>query len=380
MLTIRQLEILQVRIPLRLTFRHSLAARSESESVMVRVSSQGGEAGYGEAAPRGYVTGETAESVEQALADELGPPLLGQSFGDFAEVTADIEATLSTLPRNRHAAFCALELALLDLAGKVFGCSAGTVFGPVVIPVAEYSGVISADGREAALRMAAQMKQFGFRQVKVKVGRDADEDLALLRALRDLLGPAAGIRVDANAAWTAEEALGRVEQWAELSVEGIEQPLAADDWKGLAWLTARSPIPIIVDETLASRDDAERLIGERACHAFNLRISKCGGLVNTRYLRDLASRAGIGFQLGAQVGETAILSAAGRHFATRSRGTLFCEGSFGSLLLEEDVGDRDLTFGPAGRAPTLEGPGLGVEVDAGRLSRYVRKTRVIGGV
>ena len=109
-----------------------------------------------------------------------------------------------------------------------------------------------------------------------------------------------------------------------------------------------------------------------------MRISKCGGLVSSARIRDLATRNGIGFQLGAQVGETAILSAAGRQFATRSAGLLFAEGSYGAILLEEDLGRTDLTIGPRGLAPALEGDGLGVDIDQERLARYTMGTWKVG--
>jgi muconate cycloisomerase len=133
-----------------------------------------------------------------------------------------------------------------------------------------------------------------------------------------------------------------------------------------------------VDESLASFDDGRVLIERKACHVFNLRISKCGGLLGAFRLRDLARQAGLGFMLGAQVGETAILSAAGRQFATRSQDLLFCEGSFGSFLLENDIGVQDLTFGREGKAPALDGPGLGVEIDQARLAGLVTERMTIG--
>jgi muconate cycloisomerase len=159
----------------------------------------------------------------------------------------------------------------------------------------------------------------------------------------------------------------------------VEQPLPPEDLDGLVWLTARSPVPIVADESLASLDDAERLAGRGAAHVFNVRISKCGGLLNAGRIRDRARASGIGCMLGAQVGELALLSAAGRHFATRSPDLLFLEGSYGRLLLEEDVGEPDLTFGPGGRAGALDGPGLGIEVDPARVERFVRHRSRIGG-
>ncbi len=364
--------MIELKIPFRFTFRHALSARSRGDSVLVRATGADGLQGYGECAPRSYVTGETSETVRSALANHLLPAFQGATFSTFGEAAAALAETLEGLPRERHAAFCALELGVLDLAGKTFGVSAGEVLGPVLQDEVRYSGVVSADGEEAARRALQAIAGFGFQAVKVKVGRDAAVDRAVLESARSLLGAECSLRVDANCAWSRDEALRRIEDLARFRLDGVEQPLPAEDLEGLAWLTARSPVPIIADESLASFEDARRLLEARACHHFNVRVSKCGGLLNAARIRDLGARAGTGCQLGAQVGETALLSAAGRHFATRSAGVLFLEGSYGTLLLEEDLAREDLTIGRGGLARSLPGPGLGVEVDPVRLARYAK--------
>jgi muconate cycloisomerase len=133
-------------------------------------------------------------------------------------------------------------------------------------------------------------------------------------------------------------------------------------------------VPVVADETLCSLDDARVLIDRRGCDVFNIRISKCGGLVNAARLHDLAAAAGLRCQLGAQVGETGILSAAGRHYATRRDGLLWFEGSYGAILLEEDLTAPDITVGHGGRAPALRSPGLGVAPVPERLERYRTET------
>jgi L-alanine-DL-glutamate epimerase-like enolase superfamily enzyme len=371
MLKLQQVDVMTVVIPFRITFRHALAARSEGEVIVVRTVDAENRVGFGESVPRDYVTGETIATVRETLRQILVPPLLGGSFSSFDEVAAILKDLLDSLPRNQHAAFCALELSLLDLAGKAFGRSAGLVAGKTESPEVCYSGVISADGVEEALGWCKKMSALGLRQVKVKVGLSADADREILKGARRILGDDCSLRIDANCAWQPEDALRYLETYAAIRLDGVEQPIAHDDIDGLAWLTKRSPIPVIVDESLASFEDGRLLIEKQACHIFNIRISKCGGLLGSCRLRDLAREGGVGFMLGAQVGETAILSAAGRLFATRSPDLRFCEGSFGSFLLEQDIAMQDLTFGPGGKAPAISGNGLGMEVDEERLERLI---------
>ena len=375
---IKKASILEIGIPFKFTFRHALASRNKGHGILVRVEDEEGRTGWGESAPRDYVTGETATSVITALESSLVPAFLNKSYQEFEEVAAEIEGILATLPRNQHAAFCALELAVMDLAGKVFGRSCGDLVGPTCQDTMFFSGVISADGVESAAKACELVKKFGFTRVKLKIGLSPKDDQEILRCARDILGDEVGFRVDANCAWTAEEALKSLEALQEFNLEGVEQPLAGNDLEGLVWLTERSPTPVITDESLASYEDAQTLVDRRACHVFNIRISKCAGLVNSVRIRDLALRNDMGCMMGAQVGETAILSAAGRHFAARSPQLMFLEGSYGTILLESDVATRDLTIAPGGRAEALDGFGLGITVDETLVNPHVSNRLELG--
>src|SRR5262245_60884938 len=128
---IRAAEVFKVSIPFRFGFKHAGAERNRGDSVILRLEDGEGCSGFGECAPRTYVSGESSETVAAVLAGRLLPPFLNTRFSTFQDVVAALRTAAGSLPRDQHAAFCALELALLDLAGKVFGCSAGEVVGPV---------------------------------------------------------------------------------------------------------------------------------------------------------------------------------------------------------------------------------------------------------
>ena len=114
------------------------------------------------------------------------------------------------------------------------------------------------------------------------------------------------------------------------------------------------------------------------CDLFNIRLSKCGGFIPSLRLVQLARRHGLGCQLGCQVGETAILSAAGRHFASSVADLRYLEGSYDHHLVREALATRDFTFQRGGKAPALAGPGLGVVIDSAALARVtVRKVQLI---
>jgi L-alanine-DL-glutamate epimerase-like enolase superfamily enzyme len=362
-------EISTVAIPFRFGFRHALAQREVGDSVLLTVRDSRGRRGHGECTPRDYVSGETSRSVVDALSRWM-PDWLGRGFQSFEELVRELAHAAVNLPRDEHAAFCAFELAWLDLGGQVFGRSAGEPLGPIAAPRIRYSGVVSAGGRDEAAKACAAMKKLGVSCVKVKVGAECEADLEVLEAVREALGSTASIRVDANAAWDAETALARLRDFERFGLDGCEQPCGARDLDGMAWLCARSRVPVIADESLVSLEDARALIERRACHVFNVRISKCGGLLGAGRIRDLARAGGLETMLGAHVGETAILAAAGRHFAARTPGLCFAEGSYGKLLLEADVSDAmDLGHGGIGAAILRDG--LGIDVDLERIAPYV---------
>jgi muconate cycloisomerase len=368
-LTAREAELAVLAIPFRFGFRHALAERDVGSGVIVTVRDGEGRTGHGECAPREYVTGETPRTVCGTLSRSL-PGWLSRSFASFAELTEALARAATDLPRREHAAFCALELALLDLGGKVFGRPAGEPLGPPLEQRVAYSGVISASGKAAAIEKCRAMRELGVASVKVKVGADGAADREVIAAVREVLGEAASLRVDANGAWDRQTALARLRELEPFHLAGCEQPCAPDDLEGMAWLTARSPVPVIADESLVSLQDAVQFAAQRGCHVFNVRISKCGGLLGAGRIREVGRAAGIGTMLGCHVGETAILAAAGRQFAARTPDLRFAEGSYGKLLLEADVSDAmDLGAGGIGIVPT--GAGLGVHVDLARVAPYV---------
>ena len=358
-----------LRIPFVESFSHSATERRWSDSVVVRVRDEAGTEGFGEGAPRPYVTGETVETMLDHLASALWPQVAKREVPPVA----DLEDVAAWLPETHvagalvpHASRAALELAVLDCALRRADRPLGALMWPRRHSVT-YSGVVTAGPVERAVRHARQMRAIGLRHIKVKVG--FPDDVARVSAVREVLGPETSLRLDANGAWSFDRAVEVLTAVARLGIAAVEQPLPRGPIEELARLRQATPVPIMVDESLVTQADAEALIAARAADFFNVRVSKCGGLARSRALAAAAAAAGVGVQVGSQVGETAILSAAGRHLAASLPDVAFVEGSFGMLLLAEDVSVESVRFGHGGDAPILTGPGLGVRVVEERLRR-----------
>lgn len=215
------------------------------------------------------------------------------------------------------------------------------------------------------------MRLYGFSQCKVKVGMTPDDDPVRLRRMRRWVGSRMDLRVDANEAWSPDQAAGRIEALLPAKISCVEQPVHHDQVGCLAEIRQQVPVPLMLDESLTGRFDAERAIAEGLCDVFNIRISKCGGLLRSWRLAGLAQQAGLAFQLGCHPGESSILSAAGRHFLTSVAGARYREGSADGHLLKHQIADPPLTFGYGGWAPALVGPGLGVHVVESELRPFI---------
>lgn len=366
MTRVARVELFTATLPFRFSFGHALAERASSTNVYVRVTLDDGTVGVGEGVPREYVTGETEESALAALRDRWVPALLGLVLDHPGEVPAALERVATSARHGSAdvvggAAWCALELAVLDAAGRRFGRSVREWLGPLRAPVVTYSAVIpfTRPGRLAVLALAVRLLRIP--HVKLKVGLGLERDLRALHVLRRCVGRGADIRVDANAAWSPDEALESIARMRPYGVSAVEQPVEAADLRGLARVTAATPELILVDESLRTSEEARALIAAQACNGFNVRVSKCGGLLASARIAALGAEAGLTIVVGAQVGESGFLSAAGRHLAA-AVAPRWVEGSAGALLLREDLSEERQLPGFGGRARPFIGAGLGVRI------------------
>lgn len=381
---IAALSAFHVRIPLKRQIKHASHQRQDTENVVVRCVLEDGTEGHGEGVPRDYVTGETVESVLDLLKNADLKSQRQKCF-DYGQVIGMVEHL--QLPSvagdlrccQSNAARCAVELAILDAYGKHFGKTLSDVVPQIAPEITQtlrpirYSGAVtSATGRKLHF-LGLALRVFGFRQIKVKVGIEGQNDPKRLKTLRIWLRRSVDLRIDANEAWNAEEVEERIQALIPFKISSVEQPVPHAQVFSLRTLRHRIKIPVMLDESLCSMIDAEQAVSDQTCDLFNLRISKCGGFIATLKLAQFAAKHSLGYQLGCQVGETAILSSAGRHFATRVAGIRFLEGSYDRYLVQESLATRDITFGWGGWARPLPGPGLGIHVDPEALERVTKQ-------
>jgi len=396
-LVISRVTLRPLAIPLRQKFAHAGAAREVAEPLVVSIELADHTVGHGETHPRPYVSGETIDTAIADIRRILIPLLVNMRPANFGEALESIAALPFTddVGRPITAARAAVELALLDAYSRAFNRSLEAIGGfleelafipPGSSQAATYSGILSggsADqnpGRKSRDDLARKLRRsirrmcwFGLRDFKLKVG-DADDDARLRNAAEALAGRIARgkarLRIDANFAWTLDQARRQLNAWRDLPISSVEQPLPRghlDDWKQLA---IDSPFPIMADESLVTPADAEALTAASPRIGFNIRISKNGGLIPAMRLAAHARRYETPYQLGCMVGETSILSAAGRWFLNLVPGVRFAEGSYGRFLLTDDIATPRQNLRYRGRIRPISGPGIGVRVDEHKLNQY----------
>lgn len=384
---VTELTAYHVRIPLRTTVRHASHARTDTESLVVRCRLDNGIVGWGEGLPREYVTGETIDSAWQLLQTTDIRRQLAGPWAGIPDAVASLDRFQLTRPAiddrdcYGNSVRCAIELSVLDAVCRAEQkpLSAVTALLPETMAIranhdrVRYSAVFTAMSLFAQINRAVKLRLFGFRAAKVKTGVEGVDDRAMFRRLRFLLGRSFELRLDANEAWACANLDAKLAPLLPFGLTSVEQPVPHEQVDGLSQLRGRVGVPLMLDESLCSLVDARRAIERGTCDLFNIRLSKCGGILNSLRLAALAHQAGLGYQLGCQVGETGILSAAGRHFATSVSGIRHLEGSFDRFLVRERLTVEDITFGYGGLAPALTGAGLGVTVDEAAVARVTQR-------
>jgi L-alanine-DL-glutamate epimerase-like enolase superfamily enzyme len=350
-MTLSALRVRELRIPFKVSFRHAAAERSQTSSVWVEAVGTDGSIGYGESCPRTYVTAETPATAAEFIATHEAD--LVRSVTDVPSLRAWMHGHREGIDRH-PAAWCAVELALLDLIGRTRSVTVDALLElPPVAGSFRFSAVLGDSAAEVFAAQATQYRDQGFTDFKIKLSGDGSRDRAKVEQLRRWNLPALRVRADANNLWrNAEDAIVFLRD-LEFPFFALEEPVAANDYRALAEISDALSCAIVLDESLLRAEQIERLAvsAGRAPERWfaNVRVSKMGGLLRSLDVVAAARAAGLGIIVGAQVGETSVLTRAALSVAQAAGPALVAqEGAFGTHLLQWDVCDPPLMFGRAG--------------------------------
>ena len=339
------------------------------EYLLVRVETDQGDVGIGEAPVDIGFFGQTLEEVQAAIDDYLGPQIVGLDAFDREYALHRIDY------RGNSCAKSGIDLALHDLLGRALGVPVCALLGGSHrrrVPVAiEIAGGAPHDMAEACLAYMAK----GVRAFKPKIGGYPDEDADRLRAIREAVGPDVSIRADANQGYSPKEAirLCRLAETHGVGLELLEQPVPAWDLQGMAAVRRSVETLIEADESCYTIHDAMQLIRHEAADVLNIKIAKAGGLYRAKQIAALAQAAGLKCVLGTAFG-LGVKIAAKLHLAASTVAVTdaveFTEiGLHDNLLAPPGAADLALPLDD-GCLPVPDGPGLGVELDETKLAQY----------
>jgi L-Ala-D/L-Glu epimerase len=365
-MTLHSLESSELAIPFKGAFKHASAERRATQSLWIRARAQSGGEGVGEGCPREYVTGECISTalafVERHRAGWIADLRDIHSLKDWV-------ATHQSQIDAHPAAWTAVELALLDLFGKLQRYSVERLLDlPELTGHFQYSAVL---GDGSIEQLAAQLREFlkaGFNRFKIKLSPDRRENLAKVRLLAQAGIASDAVRADANNLWHDADTCIRELKSLNYRFMALEEPLEPRDFTGLVSVAQSLNTQIILDESVTREAHLDLIPPSPGRWIVNCRVSKMGGLLRSLRLLQSAKSRSLGIIVGAHVGETSVLTRAALTLASTVGNALFAqEGAFGTHLLSHDVADPPLMFGAHGlidvAATGLPGrAGLGLNV------------------
>ena len=284
-----------ISVPLRVPFKTALRSVNSVEDVIVEIHTDTGAIGYGEAPPTGAITGDTTGAIIGALKDHIIKTIVGRDVEDFENL---MQAVQKCIVKN-NSAKAAVDMALWDLYGqlhkipvyKMLGASRNKIITDITISV---------NDPDEMARDAINAIERGYDCLKVKVGISPELDVARLKAIRDAVGSAPMLRIDANQAWTPKQAVRILNQMQEsgLDIELVEQPVKAHDFEGMKYVTERSYVPVLADESVFSPEDAMKIMQMGAADLVNIKLMKCGGIYNALKIASAAEVYGVECMIG----------------------------------------------------------------------------------
>lgn len=285
----------RISVPLRVPFKTALRQVNSVEDIIVEIHTDTGEVGYGEAPPTGAITGDTTGAIIGAFQDHIIKTLVGRDVEDFENLTRDVQKCIV----KNSSAKAAADIALWDLYGKKYGIPVYRMLGASRNPIIT-DLTISVNPPEEMARDAVNAVERGYDTLKVKVGIDPSLDVERLSAIRAAVGDKPRIRIDANQAWSPKQAVKLLNQMQErgLDIELVEQPVKAHDLEGLKYVTDRSYVPVLADESVFSVEDALKIVQLQAADLINIKLMKCGGLTNALKIATLAEVSGVECMIG----------------------------------------------------------------------------------
>ena len=292
---ITEVRLGKISVPLRVPFKTALRSVSSVEDVIVEIHTDTGAVGYGEAPPTGAITGDTTLAIVGAIQDHIAKSIIGKEVDELETLLQTVQKCIV----KNTSAKAAVDMAIWDLYGQLYKIPVHKLLGgarkSIVTDI-----TISVNPPEEMARDALDAIKRGYDCLKVKVGANPALDVERLSAVRKAVGSEVCIRIDANQAWQPKEAVRILNEMQDkgLKIEFVEQPVKAHDFEGLKYVTERSYVPVLADESVFSPEDAMTIMQMGAADLVNIKLMKCGGLYNALKIASAAEVFGVECMIG----------------------------------------------------------------------------------
>ena len=363
------IDTIPVSIPIdpKRAVRGGGGAHLVSEFVIVLVHTDEGITGLGEVSCTPVWSGEDYRSAIRIIETYIAPALIGEDPRAIEAIGLKLKKAIANNPFTK----AGVETACWDILGKAAGLPLYRLLGGPVRNHVTTKFSVTGMPADIAAEVALGAVEQGFRAMKVKVGVEPDADVARVRAVREAIGPDVYLGVDANGGWSPGQAATTIPRLLEYDLKFVEQPVPALD---MAWMTdvrARTPLPIIADESLYSVQDAMALARSGAADVFSIYIGKGGGVNAARKVAAIAEGSGLTCTIGSNL-EMGIGMAAMIHLGMAlpaiDSPNFPCD-ILSNFYYESDYLAEPLSIEP-GSARPFEKPGLGVELDPDKIRHY----------
>lgn len=344
----------EIALPLARPFKTALRTVETVNDIVVRVTTDDGQIGYGEAPPTAVITGDTKGSILCAIQEFIAPNLIGMDIEDMECLQKKLHGCIL----KNTSAKAAVDMALYDLYGKRWGAPLYKLLGGAKKEI-ETDITISVNPIDEMVADSVDAVKQGFRVLKVKVGKEGKADVERIAAIRQAVGKDVLIRVDANQGWTAKQSISIISAMEDkgLDIELVEQPVPAHDLDGMRAITRQVATPILADESVFSAEDAVHIIQTGAADLVNIKLMKTGGIGKALQICSVADIYGVECMMGCML-ESRLSVAAGAHLAAAKGCITKCDLDGPSLCSVDPYKGGPVFDGAAIRMS--DDPGIGV--------------------
>lgn len=372
-----KVECLPVSTPLKKPVIMPNTRITSIDSVVLKITADDGTVGFSDSGDTSsWYRGELQESIIAMICNVIAPRVL---LGEDPRHIEKIVGKMDLLVRDNNQAKATVDFALHDLKGKLLGVPVYELLGGRTATASRQGWVLSAGKPEDVAAEAALAKKTGFALFKMKIGYGTlQDDIDMVHAVRDTVGPDAYLTIDANGFWSYEKALHIIRKLDDCGLDLVEQPLPHWDIEGMARLRAQVRTPIYADESAQELHHLKEIIDRRASDGLFIKLQKAGGILKAQRWLTLARLAGLPVHCGCMIGSGLEHSPAAHLWVSNEWASQGLSESIGPLMIHGTMESRNIAPGTDialniprfenGMAYPNEGPGLGIELNEAFLA------------